>query len=65
MKNRYRKYFWKGIKYQIPLCCIFFFETEWQTIKQNIPEYGNKMSDLTNNTGLILCPNCIDTKLKK
>jgi len=59
MKNKEKKYFWKGIKHQISLCCILFFITEWQSIKQNIHEYGDKMSELTNNEGVILCPDCL------
>lgn len=60
-----RKYFWKGIKHDIPLCCITFFETDWQSIRQTNSEYGSTMDKLTNNQGIILCPNCLIKKLTK
>ncbi len=62
MKQRKTKYrwFWNGVKYGIPLCCIMFFETAWaDCVKREIDEYGNKMHILTNNEGVILCPDCV------
>ena len=60
----YYNWFWTGIKYDIPLCCIMFFETPYTDgIKKNIPEYGNSMCELTNNEGIILCPDCLIKKL--
>jgi len=53
------KYFWIGIKCNIPTCCILFFENEWQNIRKENPEYGSIMHKITNNEGIILCPNCI------
>ena len=57
------KYFWKGIKYKIPVCCILFFMNEWKMIKRFNKEYGKTMSILTDNEGVILCPNCLVKKL--
>lgn len=51
------KHFWDGIKFKIPLCCILFFESAWKNIDRM--EYGSKMHILTNNNGMILCPQCI------
>ena len=37
-----------------------FFETAWaDCVKHEIDEYGNKMHILTNNEGVILCPDCV------
>ena len=58
-----RKHFWKGIKYEISLCCILFFENEWDSIRKNNKEYSKTMSKITNNEGIILCPNCLIKKL--
>jgi hypothetical protein len=52
-------FFWKGIKHNIPLCCIFFFESGWKSIKNEIGEYAETMDLLTNNQGIILCPDCL------
>lgn len=57
------KYFWKGIKYGISICCIIFFENEWKYIGKNNKEYGSIMHKLTNNEGVILCPNCVNKKV--
>lgn len=51
--------FWNGIKYDIPLCCILFFDNEWTSIRKTIPEYGILMHVLTNNEGVIMCPKCM------
>ena len=53
------KYFWRGIKHNISPCCIMFFEKEWQSIKKDNKEYGETMHKLTNNEGVILCPDCL------
>ena len=57
------KYFWRGIKHEIPLCCIIFFENSWDSIRCVIPNYGNSMHKLTDNAGVILCPDCIEKKI--
>ena len=36
-KMTYR-WFWKGIKHDISLCCILFFESAWSNLK-HIDEY--------------------------
>ena len=54
---------WIGIRHEIPLCCIMFYESVWRpTIKKKIVDYSKTMSSLTNNQGIILCPDCV-TKL--
>lgn len=63
-QNKESKYFWRGIKHDIPLCCILFFESVWtKSIKQQISEYGKTMSELTKNQGIILCPDCVIKKV--
>ena len=58
------KWFWRGIKHEIPLCCIMFFESAWTDhIKNEIEEYSETMDKLTDNQGVILCPDCIDKKI--
>ena len=59
MAHTIKKYFWRGIKHNISPCCIIFFENEWQSIKTNIREYGDNMHVITNNQGVILCPECL------
>ena len=59
MSNMPKNYFWIGIKHNILPCCIMFFENEWQSIKKNMREYGNHMHIITNNQGIILCPECL------
>jgi len=63
-KTNYR-WFWKGIKHDISLCCIMFFETAWSDCIQNkIEEYSDTMLKLTDGEqGVILCPDCIIKKL--
>ena len=66
-KNEGKGYgeFWKGIKYDVPLCCIIFFEFAWHGIlREDIPEYSEEMCHLTNNAGVIMCPECTIKKLK-
>ena len=52
-------YFKHGLNSNIPICCILFFMYEWQNIKKSIPEYLELMHKITNNEGVILCPDCI------
>ena len=40
-----------------------FFENEWDMIRRDNCEYGLTMPKLTNNEGVILCPECIIKKL--
>lgn len=51
---------WTGFRHNISKCCIMFYESAWRpSIKKQIPEYSKTMSKLTNNQGIILCPDCI------
>lgn len=46
------------------LCCIDFYYNVWGTsIRADIPEYSSTMYELTDNRGLILCPECIIDRL--
>lgn len=46
------------------LCCVDFYCNVWCTsIRADIPEYSQTMTQLTDNRGLILCPDCIMTRL--
>ena len=58
--------FWTGFRNKIPLCCILFYESVWYpSIKNEIADYAKTMSRLTNNSGLVLCPECLQKKLKQ
>lgn len=64
MKETYcGKFFWRGNKENIPLCCLFFFETGWKSIKNEVKEYSKTMPSLTYNEGIILCPDCLVSKI--
>ena len=57
---------WMGIRYEIPTCCIMFYESVWHpSIKKQIPEYSKTMSNLTNNRGVILCTDCLEKRLSQ
>jgi len=57
--------FWTGFKNEIPLCCILFYESVWYpSTKNEIADYAKTMSRLTNNSGVILCPECLQKKIK-
>ena len=54
-----------GIKHKISLCCIIFYELVWlPSIRKQIPEYSEKMWELSNHSGILLCPDCISKKIK-
>ena len=62
-KTTYR-WFWNGVKYKVPMCCILFFDGGgWQKVKKEIPEYSDTMLELTDTPGLIFCPECITRRL--
>lgn len=63
MNSKDGKYFWRGIKHDIPLCCIMFFETSWQSIRKDNPSYGEIMHKFSNNQGIILCPDCLINRI--
>lgn len=54
-----KKHFWRGIKYDINVCCIMFFSFEWDVIRHNIEDYGDNVNNLTDKDGIVLCPSCI------
>ena len=57
---------WTGIRNEIPLCCIIFYHSVWlPTIRNEIVDYGKSMTKLTENQGIILCPDCITKKFLK
>ena len=52
--------FFTGIRCNISPCCIDFYELCYlPSIKNQIPEYSETMWELSNETGILLCPNCI------
>jgi hypothetical protein len=63
MRSQESKFFWRGIKHDIPLCCILFFDSAWKSIKHNNDEYGKTMDILTKNQGIIMCPDCLVEKI--
>lgn len=46
------------------LCCVDWFWNAQSSIRSTIPEYSSTMSKLTDNRGLILCPDCVIKRLK-
>lgn len=50
-------------KHKIKLCCQMFFADGRLAIRDEIPEYQSTMHILTNNDGVILCPNCVRNTL--
>ena len=63
MTNSKGKYFWRGIKHNISPCCIMFFENEWGHIRKDNKEYGKTMHKLTDNQGIIMCPECLTNRV--
>ena len=57
---------WLGFRNKISLCCILFYESVWKPkLKNEINEYMDVMYKLTNNQGIILCPECLMKKVCK
>lgn len=55
-----------GIQCKIPLCCILFYESVWlPSIRAEIKEYSEKMWNLSNHSGILLCPSCLIDNVKK
>ena len=46
------------------LCCVDWFWNVQSSIRSTIPEYSTTMSKLTDNQGLILCPDCLQKTLR-
>ena len=65
MSNKEKRHLelWSGLKHDIPLCCIFFFDSAWWAIRHETPEYGEMMHGLTDNAGVVLCPECLVSKV--
>lgn len=56
---------WTGFRHKIPLCCILFYENVWfPVIRKSIAEYAKTMTELTDNQGIILCPDCLVDAVK-
>jgi len=52
--------FFTGFEDNIPLCCVLFYESVWlPSMRMKIPEYTEKMWELSNHTGILLCPECL------
>lgn len=63
-RREYEIELWTGSECKIKECCIMFYESAWRpSIKYGIAEYGETMHKLTNNEGVILCPDCLTKKL--
>ena len=63
-KKHYEIEFWTGIRNKVPVCCIMFYHSAWlPSIQNKIAEYKEKMASLTDNEGVILCPECITYKM--
>lgn len=68
MKNQFLDEFelFIGIKNKIPLCCIIFYESAWLPhIRKKIDEYSEKMWEISEHSGILLCPDCLVETLKK
>ena len=46
------------------LCCVDFYWNVESSIRSTIPEYSENMCHLSNNRGLILCPDCLIERLE-
>ncbi|AJZ76434.2 hypothetical protein SU86_008790 [Candidatus Nitrosotenuis cloacae] len=58
--------FFTGFEENIPLCCVLFYECAWlPAIRIKIPEYLEKMWELTTQTGVLLCPECLVKTISK
>lgn len=53
-----------GIKCDISICCIIFYQCVWlPSIRLQIPDYAEKMWELSEHSGVLLCPECMIRKL--
>ena len=49
----------------IPMCCMIYFGYVHRPYtRAEIPEYHSTMVKLTNNAGIILCPECVINHLQ-
>jgi|APSaa5957512535_1039671.scaffolds.fasta_scaffold415498_1 hypothetical protein len=51
-------------QFGIKECCLIWFYCVDGKLRSTIPEYSETMTELSNNQGIILCPNCVIKKLK-
>jgi len=57
-------YLYRGIKERFPLCCVLFFIHVWHGENRKFfKEYCSTMDILSDNKGLIMCPDCVAHKL--
>mgnify|MGYP006899668626 CR=1 FL=1 len=52
-----------GRRFGIPICCLIWFGNVNNTLRSTLPEYNETMSKLSNNEGVILCPDCVVKRL--
>ena len=45
------------------LCCIDWYSNVHASLKYTVPDYSSTMKILTDNMGLILCPDCVIERL--
>jgi len=46
------------------LCCVDWWWNVDSSLRSTIPEYSDTMNKLTDNRGLILCPDCIIDRIE-
>ena len=64
MWYHYQKIIFSIVPYNIALCCQLFFHS-WLNFEKDVRQkYAENMSELTNNEGIILCPDCLIKKVK-
>ena len=64
MNDDYMEFF-TGFEDDIPTCCVLFYECVWlPSIRIEIPEYSKTMWELSENTGVLFCPECIIKTIK-
>ncbi len=51
-------------EYNFRYCCVDWFWNVNSSLRSKIPEYSSCMYKLTNNSGLILCADCLIKKLE-
>ena len=66
MPNKIDEYmeFFTGFEENIAICCVLFYECVWlPSIRIKIPEYTENMWELSDKSGVLLCPECLINKL--
>ena len=64
LPEKYRE-FWRGIRHGISLCCVIWF-IDVHCIKRydERREYQDRMNVMTDNAGIVLCPECVVRTLR-